>query len=358
MPPSIAALRKVLGATLQASGLALVAKRLDLHKPNILRVLIYHRVADGTNVSGDPNLISARPGEFSDQMEYIARHYLPIGAEQLLQTLQERIPLPPQAVLVTFDDGYRDFLTHAWPILRAHGVPAVLFVPTAFPDSGRHFWWDVVHDTIVHTTRRDVVLPGIGTFPLRTSRQRSAAIQYLREHLMRVSPRQIDETVGQLHDKLGPPPSRPGPVLSWKELRWLTREGLTVASHTRSHAALPTLTLEEMVEEIRGARSDLERELGIAPPLFSYPFGHSDPRALSVLQAQGIVASFTAFTWDPVVNIPHRSNHLLLRREAVNGAGSFTEFCLNLTSLYVSIQSNPRVQEWRRRLRQWARPAS
>jgi peptidoglycan/xylan/chitin deacetylase (PgdA/CDA1 family) len=352
---SIQSLHKALGATLQVSGLVHLAKRLDEHKDNILRVLIYHRVADRAGFRrGDPNQISASPGDFAKQMSYLARRYRPIGGEQVVEALQTGTRLPPQAVLVTFDDGYRDFLTHAWPILCAQRIPAVLFVSTAFPGSERHFWWDIVHDTIAHTTRGSVGIPGLGSVGLRTSRQRSLVTERLVNHLTRRPPREIEEVVGQLQAQLGTPPADPAPVLTWDELRQLSREGLTVASHTRRHPALPTLTREEIAEEIEGAGADLRRELGSAPPLFAYPFGQSDPRALPVLQANGIVASFTAFTREPVANIAHQSNPFLLRREAVNGSGTFIEFCLSLTSLYNNLQSSRRVQSLRRRLRRWA----
>jgi peptidoglycan/xylan/chitin deacetylase (PgdA/CDA1 family) len=146
--------------------------------------------------------------------------------------------------------------------------------------------------------------------------------------------------------------------LAWEQLRRLSREGLTIASHTRNHPAIPTLTLDQIGEEIRLAHADLKRELGEAFPLFAFPFGLSDPRALAPLQAQGIVASFTAFTRTPALNVLGQVNPLLLRREAVNGSAPFIEFCLSLTSAYAYIQSRSFVQTWRGRLRQGTGPSA
>jgi hypothetical protein len=119
---------------------------------------------------------------------------------------------------------------------------------------------------------------------------------------------------------------------------------------------LPSLTMEEVIDEIEGARLDLERELGVAPPLFSYPHGQSDPRALAVLKAQGILVSFTAFARDPSVNRLHRSNPLLLRRDGVNGAASFPEFRLSLTSLWAGMPPKLGVTGWGSRWLERRRP--
>lgn len=99
-----------------------------------VRVVAYHRVDEyDAEPDLDPGLISASPADFRDQMEAIALHYTAISIEQLAAAHRGETPLPPRAVLLTFDDGYQDFEAQAWPILRELGLPAVLFVPTSFP---------------------------------------------------------------------------------------------------------------------------------------------------------------------------------------------------------------------------------
>ncbi len=348
--------RQVFAGTLRASGLLPVAKHLDRGRPDILRVLLFHRVAELAGLYGDPGLISATPSMFAKQMDYVARHYQPVDAHRVLEAVRHHGNLPPRAVLVTFDDGYTDFWANAWPILQARGVPAVLFLPTAFPDSGRRFWWDLVHETIAHTKERNVTVPGAGAFSLHTPQQRWLAIQRVASDLVQRRPDEIDSIVLHLQAQLGVPPLGPAPVMTWEQLRRLACEGLTIASHTRNHPAVPTLTSAEICEELRAARTDLEREIGEACPLFAFPFGQSAPHALPLLRSQGVVASFTAFTPTPLLNDVRRVDPLLLRREAVNGTTSFVEFCLSLTSLYTSIQSKPFVRGWRRRVRRWTGP--
>lgn len=125
------------------------------HRQNLLRVLTYHRVDHpDARPELDPHLISATPEDFARQMEHLAEHYRVVTIDQVLQAVRETSPLPPRSVLVTFDDAYRDFSEHAWPTLQRLGLPAVMFVPTAFPSQPRQFWWDTVYQAL-HTCAAD-----------------------------------------------------------------------------------------------------------------------------------------------------------------------------------------------------------
>jgi peptidoglycan/xylan/chitin deacetylase (PgdA/CDA1 family) len=109
----------------------------DSQKPGFLRVLTYHRIDEPTRRPWlDPGLISAVPEEFAKQMDYLAASYQMVSVGDVLTAVKSQNikDLPPRAVLVTFDDGYCDFEEQAWPVLREHKIPAILFVPTAYPD--------------------------------------------------------------------------------------------------------------------------------------------------------------------------------------------------------------------------------
>src|SRR5207244_1429016 len=104
-------------------------ERCDSASPRVLRVLTYHRVDQ------------LQP--FACQMEYLAARYHVVSVARVLTAFDGGSPLPPRAVLLSFDDAYRSFAVQAWPILRRHGFSAALFVPTAYPGSDApRFWWD------------------------------------------------------------------------------------------------------------------------------------------------------------------------------------------------------------------------
>jgi len=94
-------------------------------------------------------------------------------------------------------------------------------------------------------------------------------------------------------------------------LRKLTHEGLTLGPHTRTHALVDRISLEEAREEVTGSLRDLEREFGSALPIFAYPSGEVSDEVISMLEREGFVLAFT--TRRGINNINH-TNPLRIRR--------------------------------------------
>lgn len=260
----------------------------------LLTVLTYHRVDwQSARPELDPALISAEPEEFERQMEWLARCATPISLADLLELKRDATALPRRAVLVTFDDGYRDFARLAWPVLRDHGVPVTLFVPTAFPGEPRRcFWWDRLHSALSRTPRRDSIETAAGRLPLATPKHRLRAHRALANQLARMPHDEAMMTVELMCTALEQPePSCP--LLDWGELRELADEGVTLAPHTRTHPRLDLIPLIEARREIAGSRDDLAREVGDPPPAFAFPGGAHDERLVQLLADQGFELGFT-----------------------------------------------------------------
>ena len=125
-------------------------ERIDPARPQQLAVLTYHRV-DWPDARPflSPAQLSATPDAFEQQMTYLARNCNVVGVEDVFDAVHQGKPLPPRAVLVTFDDAYADFAEHVWPVMKQLGLPVTLFVPTAFPDHPeRGFWWDRLYNAL------------------------------------------------------------------------------------------------------------------------------------------------------------------------------------------------------------------
>ena len=87
-------------------------------------ILTYHRISPKASAD-TPTL---EPSQFERQMEILATHWRPIPLDQLVESLEEKLPLPKRSVVVTFDDGTEDFFAHAFPILSRARVPATVFL--------------------------------------------------------------------------------------------------------------------------------------------------------------------------------------------------------------------------------------
>ena len=269
-------------------------ENVDRQPRGLLRVLMYHRVDEpGARPWLDPALISATPEDFSEQMKYLASNYQIVTLRDVFTALESgnSRALPPRAVLVTFDDGYCDFEEHAWPILKRYGIPAILFVPTAFPDQpGRTFWWDDLHQAVQNGSQQDTLNTLIDSLNLSNS-HRIQTYGQLRSYLKTLKHTEAKSKVQQFCRTLDLQPA-PNSILSWDALRKLASEGLTLGAHTRTHALLNRISLEAAREEVIGSRNDLERQIGSVLPIFAYPSGQVSGEVISLLEREGFVLAF------------------------------------------------------------------
>lgn len=270
----------------------------DRGRRDQLAILTYHRI----DVPADdlyPGLISATPEAFDRQVAWLAARYHPVSLAEVLARRDGGPALPRRSVLITFDDGYRCFGDHAWPTLQRYGVPAALFVPTAYPDDpGRMFWWDRLHRAIAATTEPGPLATPVGRLDLATADQRGRSFRGLRSAIKDLPNERAIAVVDEVIAALGGDPERPataGPtVLGWDVLRALASAGAEIGIHTRTHPILDRLPDAELDHEIGGARDDLERGLrGLGVPAIAYPNGNHSPAALAAVERAGLRLGFT-----------------------------------------------------------------
>ncbi len=202
-----------------------------------LCVLMYHKVND---VNG--NTVTVPTSAFDEQMAQLAElDYTVVSLDEVIAHYLDRTPLPPRAVLITFDDGYLDNLENAAPILRRHGFPAVLFAPIGFLGAKR----PLPHDE--HLAERGIV----------------------------------------------------NRTLDWSELADLERNGIRVESHGIGHRPLADLEVDEAAREITLSKLHLEEALGRPVRAFAYVKGseaHYRPVHLSLLRQAGYDVAFTSIS--------------------------------------------------------------
>jgi peptidoglycan/xylan/chitin deacetylase (PgdA/CDA1 family) len=295
-----------------------------------LSILTYHRV-DEPSARPDlmPSLISAIPADFEAQMALVARDFDAVSLPDVLDALDDPRRLPRRAVLVTFDDGYRDFATNAWPVLRAASVPATLFVATAFTaDPHRPFWWDRLWSAVAEA-RPGTIGTSVGDLPVGRDAAKST-VALLRTWLKDLDHdavlHEVDRLVARLDGERGDgatdDETRPAAILDWDELRRLAGEGVTLAPHTRHHPLLDRVALDRAVDEITGSLADLERETGAiasVPPVLAYPSGAAGE---SAVEAARRAEMRLAMTTKRGGNDLRRDDPLRLNRINVGGRSS------------------------------------
>ncbi len=277
-------------------------ERFARNRRGLLWALTYHRIDDPDASPGlDPDLISATPEQFRRQVEYLAKHCQVVSMAAVLAALKSQQPLPPRAVLLTFDDATRDFAQHAWPVLRRLDLPATLFVPTAFPDQpSRTFWWDRLQTTLLNAAPRGEIETPLGRLPVKTANDRDATRRRLKAYIKSLPHEEAMEAVERFtqsansDQQSGENGQNSNAVLGWDDLQRLHDDGLTLAPHTQTHPLMDRISLAKAQAEAVGSLEDLRRRIGPQiPPVFAYPSGSVNDDVARMMKEAGFQAAFS-----------------------------------------------------------------
>jgi peptidoglycan/xylan/chitin deacetylase (PgdA/CDA1 family) len=274
-----------------------------------LRIVFYHGFPAGEE----------RAALWKRQCAHIRKHYNPISMTKALEYLRSGEPFPPNSLVVTVDDGYRDFFLRAYPVLRAWQIPATVYVVTDFLDGKDWLWVDKVEHAILNTRLRSLELDpapgGSARFSLESAEQRRSAVDnvwaLLKTEPQRMRLQGIEKLLGQLKVALQERPPAEREPLRWDEVRKMAADGIEFGAHTLTHPILPRIEdSDELFREVQGSKAALERELQTAIVHFCYPNGDWDARTKEAVQRAGFQ---TAVTATPALNDPRQDPHLLNR---------------------------------------------
>ncbi len=234
-----------------------------------LPIVFYHRVLS----QSDP-LLPDTPDVrmFEIHIKALSRIFRVVDLEEGVAALRDR-RLPPRAVCVTFDDGYRDNYEIALPVLKKHGVTATFFVASGFLEGGRLFV-----DTVIESIRRlpagkvDLAWFGLGMQAVHDMPSRLALIDRLVSDIKYRSLDSREEACERIARLSGE--SLPDDLMmSFEQLRALHRAGMAIGGHTLDHPILNVLDPEDARRQIADDRAAIAAIIGTPPSFFAYPNG-------------------------------------------------------------------------------------
>ncbi len=260
--------------------------------------LMYHRVGpDQPAAPGfSPNReLTVTEEVFDEHIRYLARNHPCLTLDEALAGLRSR-RLPRGSVVVTFDDGYRDNLTRALPILRRHGVPATVYVTTGFIDGSASPWWYELEWLLARYGQDRIELPGM-TLELTDAGSLGRAYANLALRMKMLDPAGQQELLAALRRGVGPAFSFRGMMLDRDQLETLAADPLiTIGAHTLTHPVLSRLRPAVLARELVQSRDRLAGWIGRPVRHFSYPFGgfdHAGPREFAAAEAAGYESALT-----------------------------------------------------------------
>lgn len=267
-----------------------------------LLVFNYHRLRadeDLTVPTFDDGVFHTTASGFARQMVWLAQHTRVLAQDELIRHIVHGEPYtdPRPACAVTFDDGYIDTYTLAFPILRSLGLPAILFLPTDPIDQRQLGWWDHIAYLIRQSPRPVLHLDGLAFCLPDEAQDAMAAFQ---ERMKRWPASRTRDLVPRLAEACGvrlPSTDVQGKeLITWDQALELDRGGVAIGSHTASHRVLATLDDEEQALELSRSRERLEQVLGREVTAIGYPVGgaaHLSDRTLALARAAGYEIGFT-----------------------------------------------------------------
>jgi peptidoglycan/xylan/chitin deacetylase (PgdA/CDA1 family) len=211
--------------------------------------------------------------------------------------------LPDNAVFVSFDDGWRNNLTLAAPLLKKYEIPATVFLTTDYIGTQRELFWAMeFRERVISFPEIQIVLQGQRyELPPVESVERIILSDKLTEKVKRLPIEERNALLEMLRNKttLDFSPKWKQELyefLSWDEVRTLQRKNWTIGCHTLTHPILSMLHTEELTKELNESKTKIETELGEPCETLAYPNGSKDDyneETIAVAKRLGFQAAFT-----------------------------------------------------------------
>jgi len=292
-------------------------------------ILTLHHVRPPRLDRFQPNrLLEVTPSFLEDVVRWLRRSDLDlISLDEMYRRFTEGLVFEGgrRFVCITIDDGYRDTLEWAYPILKEHQVPFTVYIPTSFPDRLGELWWLVLEAVIARNTRIRLLIgdkeQGFNCATVAEKRHlfeelygwlRSLATEEEVRHVIRDLAGRYQVDIAAFCEEL---------CMDWDELTKLAADPLvTIGAHTVNHVMLAKVPEKSARSEMQMSRAVIEAALGVRPEHLSYPVGDptsAGPREFRIAAELGFK---TGVTTRPGVLFPEHREHLLaLPRVSLNG---------------------------------------
>lgn len=257
-----------------------------------LVLLAYHGVRDidPSDYPFDEGTVSASCHQFDLQMGFVKKNYDVITFEDLMAYREGKCALPKRPLIITFDDGFADNYQNAFPILKAHHLPAIIFLVSGLVGTNEIFWWEKVvywykSSNIFFERWREIV-------HLTHSEENWTQKRVLR-YLKDLSDGERIRVLTEMENAI-PIPQTPYSSgirpLQWSEVSEMSQSQIMFGSHTVTHPLLSKVSKEKLRFELEESKKTIEEKTGQAVSVLAYPVGGPsdyNDEVISVAKAVG-----------------------------------------------------------------------
>lgn len=236
-------------------------------------ILMLHRVVEIRSIIDDNRKLEITP----DFLEQTIEHYKSKGfyfasLDEVYEIQQSLKKIDRPYVCFTFDDGFRDNLTLAYPIFEKHNIPFTIYVATAFPDKTIFVWWYWLENLILQCDKLRISENDI--LNTDTVREKNEVFLQIKSAIQKLANDQSRLFIQHLFELNGLRMDNEVSLLDWADIRELNKSNIcSIGSHGVTHSSLVALDEKSQMMELKQSKHMLEEQLGCEINHFAYPFG-------------------------------------------------------------------------------------
>jgi len=252
--------------------------------------------------------------QFEQHIRYLSQsRYTLCSMSTLIHCLREKISFPKHAVAITFDDGFLNNITDAYPILTKYNVPATIYLTAGLIGTAEKIWTDRLLTAFLATREPRVTLPQLGVLNLRSSdglyRAYRQTVDYMKTLPCDMKNDLLESFIEQLgagNDMDAQNINHALALMSWDDAREIQSSGLIeFGGHTCHHEIMTRMKPRDITSDLQNCKNTIDSELGIDCSHFAYPNGSPADYNELIVDAVGATGWQSAVT----TTIGHTSNH-------------------------------------------------
>jgi len=257
-----------------------------------ISILMYHSVSTESDAAFiDPSNSIVEP-LFDYQMNYLQQNCNVISLNEMFTLIEKQKKIPARTVVITFDDGYKNNLTTAIPILDKYNLPATIFLATKYIDLQLPQWIDEIYCIFKYRQKNNLQINDLGitnTITL-TSENESSLYKSIGQLFITSSFEQRSRWISELYEQLDPNINFPKLSLSWEDIATIIEKhpSITIASHTEDHVDLSQLNSTEVRKQINNSIRRIQDKVNVDVDFFTYPYGRASKTAVKEVRNLGL----------------------------------------------------------------------